>query len=610
MVELNQQQQKAADFLYGTAVVIAVPGSGKTLTMTHRICNLVKQHAIAPESILGLTFTKNAAKAMKDRLGPLLDDLAKRVMLNTIHSFCFHVLKREGTKFDLLCGRHQYRFLQQILRDLGLSNLSLGMVMREISLAKNNMVSSSDFRVLYEGDKTMQQVADVVEEYESRKAKKLMFDFDDLLLEVCNLLHIDETIRDKYRSSFQHLLVDEFQDTNPAQMEVVRLLLPEKPNGSSLWVCGDDWQSIYAFNGASVGNLLNFQDNFPDCDFYVLNENYRSTPEILKACQNLIDHNVRKIEKTLTTQNPPGEEIVVLECTSEEDEAFQVCRELQYLVSESEYDYKDIAVLYRANFQSRLIEECFSQQKVPYLIENGLNFYQRREVKWLMEYLRVIHNPDCDEALEEIINIPNRYLGKRFLEDLRAYAVEEGLHLYSALKTFPTNRPYVRHNIVEFLRIVDPLIENAPTLGPVQIIQMLRQVLDYDEYVSEDDVPQPDDVKIENLNQLELSAAKFDDLQSFLEYAETFEDTPTGDDKDGVRLMTIHKAKGLEFPVVFVIGLVEGILPSKKGDLEEERRICFVGISRAMQRLYLSHSHMYLGQPSAKSIFLDEIRQA
>ncbi len=611
MTELNKEQEAAANFLTGVCVVIAVPGSGKTLTMTHRIGNLVKKHGISPENILGLTFTRNAAEAMRSRLVPVLEELASRVHLSTIHSFCHSLLKKEGRVFDILWGKEQIILVRNLMKHLGIPDLSVGLVLREISLAKNNLITVSEFRDLYDGDQTMLKVADLYEAYDQEKATRLCLDFDDLLVETYRLLANDEELRQQYRGTYRHLLVDEFQDTNPVQMEILKLLSdPADDQSTSFWVCGDDAQSIYAFTGASVGNILNFHTVFPEAQQIILNLNYRSTPQILTACQNLIQHNVRKIDKELATKNPDGEEVIILESSSEETEALNLVNEITDLVDRRGLAYQDIAVLYRANFQSRIIEEVFCQHQIPYRIENGLNFYQRSEVKALLDYLRLINDPDSevgDAALKSIINIPNRYVSRKFTAELEQFASRNSLHLYQALQTMPITLPYLRKNIREFVKFLNPLIEENETLKPVEVIQLLRETLDYDRYITEDDIPSPDDVKIQNLEQLQLAAVKHRNLKSFLKFTEAFQG-PATQDKEGVSLMTIHKAKGLEFPVVFVIGLVEGIMPTKKGDLEEERRICFVGISRAMQLLYLSYSHTYLGQPAQKSIFLDEIK--
>jgi DNA helicase-2/ATP-dependent DNA helicase PcrA len=609
-LKLNPEQQAAADFLDGVCVVVAVPGSGKTLTMTHRIGNLVNKHGIAPESILGRTFTRNAADAMREKLAPVLNDLACRVHLATIHSFCHFLLRSEGRMFNILSGKEQLIFLRDVMKRLRVKEITTGMVLREISLAKNNLIDVEEFRALYDGDKTMQKVANIYEAYDLEKQKRLMLDFDDLMLDTYRLLNENELVREKYRGTFRHLLVDEYQDTNPVQMEILKILVNGSKTGASFWACGDDWQAIYAFTGASVAHILNFSDMFPGSDKMILNLNYRSTPQILRACQNLIQHNQKRIDKELRTENDAGEDVIVLEPSSEETEGLSLVNEIRELVDRRGYAYPDIAVLYRCNFQSRVIEESFSQHTIPYHIENGLNFYDRREVRILLDYLRFITNPNSeegDEALKLIINVPNRYIGRKFMAELDEFQPGSSLHLYDKLKSMPIELPYIRKNVREFIKLMDPLIQDAESLQPAELIQLLRNALDYDRYITDDDMPSPDDVKIENLNQLVMAASRFNDIRSFLDYTQTFQNEAVSDNKEGVRLMTVHRSKGLEFPVVFLVGMVENILPSKKGNLEEERRICFVAISRAMKLLYLSHSLTYLGTPAKRSMFLDEI---
>jgi DNA helicase-2/ATP-dependent DNA helicase PcrA len=285
-----------------------------------------------------------------------------------------------------------------------------------------------------------------------------------------------------------------------------------------------------------------------------------------------------------------------------------IVSEIRDLVEQRGFKYSDLAVLYRANFQSRPLEEVFSQHKIPYHIENGLNFYQRREVKVLLDYLRLINAPETeqgDEALLSVINVPNRYIGRKFNQELQEFASTKGLHLYPALKEMPIELQYIRKNVREFLDDIDLLI--AQELEPAEVIHLLRSSLDYDRHITDEDIPSPDDQKIRNVDQLQMSATRYDDIGEFLLYTESFEDKSVSDNKEGVSLMTVHKSKGLEFPVIFMVGMIEGILPSKKGDLEEERRIAFVGISRAMKLLYLSHTHSYLNVASKRSIFLDEI---
>jgi DNA helicase-2/ATP-dependent DNA helicase PcrA len=608
MPELNREQEEAASFLAGIAGVIAVPGSGKTRTMMERIGKLVKIHRIPPENILGLTFTRNAAEEMRSRLVPVLGDLAQRVMLSTIHSFCFWVLKREGKVFEILSERDQIPFMREVLKQLKIKDISVGTAIREISLAKSNLVSVQEFRDLFEGDKTMVKLAEVYEEYDRQKRKRFLFDFDDLLLEAYLLLSQYPEIRLKYAERFWHILVDEFQDTNPVQLELLKVLINNQPEGSSFWITGDDCQSIYSFTGASVGNILNFGKTFRNAKIFILNLNYRSTPQILQGCQNLISHNRRKIEKILKTDNPEGEKIAVIESSNEETEAVNIVSEIEDLTSRRGYQYQDIAVLYRCNFQSRVLEEVFSRMKIPYQIENGLGFYRRPEVKTLLDYLKLIVNPESeagDEALLNVINVPNRYAGKKFISELAEFAQVRNGHLYAALKEMPIDVPYLRKFMKEFLKIMDPLVKKGDGQSPAEVIEFLRNSLDYDRYITDEDIPSPDDFKIQNINQLQMSATRFKDISSFLEFTESFQGEV--EDREGVHLMTIHKAKGLEFPVVFVPGLVETICPTKKGDIEEERRIAFVACSRAMKLLYLSYSVNYLGVPAKKSIFIDEI---
>ena len=612
MSELNPKQRAAAEFKEGAAVVVAIPGSGKTRTMMERIGILVNEHGISPESILGLTFTKNAASEMRSRLVPVLGDLSSRVRLSTIHSFCLHLLKVEGRVFEILSGKEQLVFIKNVMKRLRIKDLTVGTVLREISLAKNNIIDPAEFRVLFEGDKTMLQIADIYQAYQNAKNNKMLLDFDDLLLEAYYLLRDNDEVREKYQRSFQSIMVDEFQDTNPVQFELLRLLIRVdcEHDPSSFWVAGDDHQSIYSFTGASVGNILNFQSMFPDSHQFILDLNYRSTPQILRACQNLVQYKVKQIHKDLKTENPDGDDVVVLEASNEETEALGVVNEIVDLVERRGYQYNEIAVLYRANFQSRYVEEAFLQNKIPYHIQNGQTFYDRWEVRCLLDYLRVIKNHDSeesDEALMNVLNVPVRYVSNKVKDQLKAYCRERGIHLYQGLKSMIITVPYVRKLIKEFVAFMDALIETTETVEPVQVIQQIRTTFDYDRFIVDEDIPSPDDVKISNINQLQLAAARYSTIGAFLEYTDSFQDEMIADDKEGVNLMTVHKAKGLEFGVVFVIGLVEGLMPSGKGNLEEERRICFVAISRAMHLLFLSYPLNYLGQPSRKSIFLDEI---
>ena len=297
-----------------------------------------------------------------------------------------------------------------------------------------------------------------------------------------------------------------------------------------------------------------------------------------------------------------------MDCTNEEDEVTQIVNEILELI-ERGYQYTDISILYRANFQSRVIEEILSKHKIPYRIENGTNFFNRFEVKVLIDYLRLIHAPDSedgDEALCSLINVPSRYLGKKFVQELKTYSETHQLHLYSGLKKMPVKLPYLKKNIRELIGLIDPLIKSASDMTPAEILHLLRDTLDYDQFITEDDVPSPDDLKIANIDQLQFVANKYSDIESLLNYTDSFKDDH-GNDENGISLMTIHKAKELEFPVVFVTGMVKGILPNKNGDIEEERRIAFVALSRAMKLLYVSWFQTYMGKSVQKSQFITEM---
>ena len=610
MSNLTLEQLKAAESKNSIVAVIAVPGSGKTKTMMERIGILVNDHGISPENILGLTFTKNAAEEMKSRLVKVLGDRSERVHLSTIHSFCYYLLKKEGFVFEIVSGKEQLILIKDTMKQLKIKDITIGTVLREISLAKNNLIFVDEFKELFVGDKTMMKIADIYERYDQLKDKKMLLDFDDLLIQTYELLKNDPKVREKYLEMFNSVLIDEFQDTNPVQLEILKLLITDNQNNSSFWVCGDDHQSIYGFAGASVGNILNFKSMFPLSEQFILELNFRSTKKIVQACANLSEHFKRQINKDFKTDNKKGDDVIVLESSNEMTEALALVNEITDLIERKGYAYNEIAVLYRANFQSLYPEEAFLQNKIPFYIQGGQNFYTRREVKILLDYLRVINDPNSDEAddaLLNILNAPVRYISNKSKAELKEFCGKKGIHLYQGLKSTRFDTPFIRKNIRQFITFMDALIESVDTFTPSELLKFLRNNLDYDRFIVDEDIPSIDDVVIENLNQLQLSAARYGDINSFLKYTDTFEDSSISEDKNGVSLMTIHKSKGLEFRVVFVIGLVETLLPSAKGNIEEERRICFVAISRAMELLFLSYPLSYLNQPSKKSIFIDEI---
>lgn len=605
MIGLNEKQKQAAEFMFGTASIIAIPGSGKTLTMAARIGNLVRS-GIPPEKIIGLTFTRNAAGAMRDKLKPVLLDQASKVTLSTIHAFCHRLLKEEGRIFEMLHGKRQVYLMRKVIRRLDIGNMSTGFALREIGLAKSRLLDIERFRLLHKNDEIMQTVARVYQAYEEAKRNQLLLDFSDLLMEVHSLLQSCDDRCNSYHQAYPHILVDEFQDTNHAQVEILNLLVG-KNDHSSFWVCGDDYQSIFGFNGSSIENILSFSERYPNSTRFILDTNYRSSPQILTACQHLISHNKNKIEKDLNTINPDGENIIILKALTEEDEAEKVVTEIMNLVESRGFEYRDIAVLYRANSQSRSIEEAFSKHNIPYRIESEANFYNRYEVNILLQYLVLIDAPDsfdADNALKAVINVPSRYVSHGFMVDLESFAEANDLHLYPALKFMPMQAHYLQQNLDEFTTLIDRFNKGKSWVEPVDMLQYIREALNLDKHLA-DEMSEPVNGWLESLDQIQMALGKYDDLGDFLEYAESIR-TNSGNDKDGVTLSTVHKAKGLEFPIVCVIGLIDGVMPNANGDSEEERRICFVAISRAMKLLYLSHSITYLGRAARPSSFIAE----
>jgi DNA helicase-2/ATP-dependent DNA helicase PcrA len=609
-IALNERQLEAVEFRDGCCIVHAIPGSGKTTAVVYRIINLVKT-GVPPESILGLTFTRSAASAMKEKLADVLGESASRVSLSTIHSFCLGFLKREGKAFDLLTGKDQIFFMKKVLKQLKVKDIVPGMAIRDISLAKSNAITVDEFKALYEGDAVMTKVGEIYSAYELEKEKELLLDLDDLLFMTYRLLKEDEEIKEKYQQIYRHIICDEFQDTNPLMQILIREFVEGFGSESSFWVCGDEMQSIFSFNGSSVGAILHFNRIYDrPAKRIVLDINYRSSPEIAKACENLMRHNVKKIDKELRTVKDHGDRVLVMECEDEKDEAVQVVNEILDLVNRKKFAYKDIAVLYRANFQARVMEEVFAQNQVPYRIESGTSFFEKYEVRCLIDYLRLIHNPDSDEAdfaLKSIVNVPNRYVSRAFLNELETHSIRKGTHFYQALKSIPIKVPFLKYNVKGLVKFLNPLIKKAGKVAPADMIRLLRISLDYDQFITQDEIPSADDIRLANLDQLELAAGDFDDIPSFLEHVDSFQGDE-GNDEEGVVLSTVHKSKGLEYPAVFVINMIDGLMPYKNGILEEERRICFVALSRAMKVLHLSYPKIYFGKPVMPSQFLTEIR--
>lgn len=607
MCELNDQQRAATEFLEGTAIVVAVPGSGKTLTMIHRIAHLVK-NGIDPSTIVGITFTKNAASTLKDRLRSLLGEQAAQVNISTIHSLCYRILIAEGRQFKFLADYERSMIIQRIIKKLKLPEITTGQALCEICFAKSHILTPAQYIIAFAADRLTADIGRVYKLYEDYKSGKGLVDFEDLLTDTHHLLTTNNEVLVKYQTAYRHLLIDEYQDTNPAQLAIVKIIA-NTTGPHSLFVVGDDAQSIYSFTGASIDNVINFQSIFPLAQEFRLTLNYRSTPQILTACRNLISHNRLKIDKELHTLNQDGSNVHVMEAATEDDEALQIATEIKSLAARS-IAYEDMVVLYRANFQSRTIEEAFLRNAIPFRLESGVSFYGRKEVSCLVNYLQVIHDPESDQgdiALLNILNVPNRYLGNKFISKLQGYSAANNQGLFAALKAMPIEVDYEKKGVQQFVQLIENLRAAAIHKTAAEVIQLVRAMVDYDKHFTESDSSGPDDQKTANIDQLCHVAEKYQNIAAFLKYVLPLSQVRQGPEGKGVRLMTIHKSKGMEFPVVFIAGLAENLLPFAKGEIEEERRIAFVGMSRASTILHLSHANTYNGKVTQRSIFLQEI---
>lgn len=610
MNRLNNEQLSAVKFDNGIAMVVAIPGSGKTRTLTERIIRLVED-GVPPDNILGVTFTKNAANTMKQRLQAALGLKASRLSLSTLHSLCYQVLCAEGVLFELLDESRRLALLRKIIGKQRGTLPTLELVMTEIRYAKNHLMLSGQYRESVQDDSMLSKLADIYVEYELQKDRQYWFDFDDLLLETYLLLSTDKGVREKYCNRYKHILIDEYQDTNPAQLELIKILVNDRAN-RSFFVVGDDAQSIYSFTGASVQNILGFRETFPTVQTFTLDLNYRSTPQIMKVCGNLISHNRQRLEKDFKSAQPDGEEIVQLKGLSEDNEASKIADEIEAIINRDTYKLSDIAILYRANFQSRPFEEILLQRNIPYHVEKGRNFFQQREVRHFLAYLTVVNKPfsaEADKCLLKILNIPDRSFSKRFARELADFSKRTKISMFEALNVISPPAFYEKINARQLYRLLRTVHQKVEGSSPSRLIAKLRDLLQYDEYIAESSGSLANDSRIANLDQLQMSASRFDDIKSFLNYATQFSrKSPAGNAKNKVRLMTVHKSKGMEFPVVFLVGLADGILPMKDADLEEERRIAFVGMSRASKLLHLSYSTKYNNREVQASQFLSDIK--
>lgn len=608
--KLNPMQHEAATCTEGPLLVVAGAGSGKTRVLTCRIAYLMDR-GVAPYRILAITFTNKAAAEMRERVESMVGQAAKDVWLSTFHAFCARFLRMEidhlggyNSHFTIYDAGDSLALIKNCLKELNLDDKTYQpySVQASISNAKNALIDVREFARQADNFHA-RKVAEVYELYVQKLRNNNALDFDDLLLLSVHLLQTNQEVREKYQNKFQYILIDEYQDTNRPQYLLAKILSEKHRN---LCVVGDADQSIYAWRGADIRNIMDFETDYPDARIVKLEQNYRSTQTILDAANSVIERNITRKPKSLWTDNPQGDLIAYYCARDERDEASHIANTINQLHTVWRVSYKDIAVLYRTNAQSRAIEEAFMQCALPYAMVGGLKFYERKEIKDIIAYLRVINNPADSVSLLRIINVPRRGLGDTTVRRLTEYAAAHDMTLFDVISnpdvvpqlTARSKKPL--EDLAEFIFIK---LGEAPAL---QVAELLNRVMTESGYLAELEMEQDPqaDARIENLKELLSVAKKFaggdveDTLDNFLSNVALVSDIDTADTSgDTVTLMTLHSAKGLEYPYVFLAGMEEGLFPHSRTlmnevEVEEERRLCYVGITRAERRLYISHAKM------------------
>jgi DNA helicase-2/ATP-dependent DNA helicase PcrA len=622
---LNPMQLEAVLHTSGPLLIVAGAGSGKTRVLTHRIAHLILDEHVSPFEILAITFTNKAADEMKQRVGALVGSVAQKMWVSTFHSACVRILRRDGkalgfpSSFTIYDQADAVRLTGYVIRDLNLDPKKFAprAMHATISSIKNQGLSVDQYRdnakVIFE-----RKIADIYAEYQARLLKAGAMDFDDLLGNTVRLFKEHPDVLAHYQQRFKHVLVDEYQDTNPVQNELVLMIGAEHRN---ICIVGDQDQSIYGFRSADIRNIMEFETAFPDATVIVLEQNYRSTQTILDAANAVIANNFGRKPKELWTEQGHGEKIVRYHADDEGDEAQWVAHQMNHLHDDGRYRWGDFAVFYRTNGQSRVIEEQLMRVGIPYKVIGGTRFYDRREVKDILAYLRAVMNPVDEVSVKRVINTPKRGVGDSSIGRLDAWANAHGTSFLEALRHADdagVSGKAVK-GIASFLELIDSLAGRlAEGPGP-----LLEAIVNESGYLGDLEAEHSVEAesRIENLAELVGSAREFDDIAEFLEQVSLVADTDEleTDDESSVVLMTMHSAKGLEYPVVFLIGLEDGIFPHLRSigepdQLEEERRLAYVGLTRAEHRLFVSHAWcrtLYGGtQYNPPSRFLDEIPAA
>jgi DNA helicase-2/ATP-dependent DNA helicase PcrA len=628
---LNEQQQLAVTTTDGPVLILAGAGSGKTKALTHRVAYLIAEQNVGAAHIIAVTFTNKAAGEMKERITGLLKASGAAQELPTVgtfHSVCVRILRKDGPKIGLAAGFTIYDghdslvAVKQVMDKLQISQKQFNpsYVRHEISAAKNELVDPAKYAELA-SDFQRQTVAQIYREYAKLLKRNDALDFDDLLTEVVRLFTTQPEVLAGYQRLWKYVLVDEYQDTNKVQYALTKLLSETHHN---ICVVGDPDQGIYSWRGADIRNILQFEEDYPNATVIKLERNYRSTQVILDAAHEVIQHNQNRKEKKLWTETSGGEPIKIFEAHNERDEADQIIRELRRLRGTEGMKFADAVVLYRTNAQSRVLEERFMQGSIPYKIVGGVRFYERKEIKDILAYLLVIHNPNDALSFRRILNVPTRGIGDKAIQVLTDTADREGIPLAGAIaraEDIEGLAPASRKAVIRFDGLYHKLRAIASESTVDQLISAVISETGYDTWIDDGTVESA--ARLENLAELSSSAKRYEHLRGdealsvFLEDVALITDVDSYDEQaDAVTLMTLHAAKGLEFPVVMIIGLEEGIFPHNRSllepdEMEEERRLAYVGITRAKERLYLLYatSRVLFGnvQANLPSRFLSDI---
>jgi DNA helicase-2/ATP-dependent DNA helicase PcrA len=602
---LNDKQKEAVLATEGPCLVIAGAGSGKTKVLTHKIAYLLSEKNVKPWNILSITFTNKAANEMKQRVEKLVGEASQEMWLGTFHSICVRILRRFidrigfDTTFLIFDSTDQRTLVKECIKSIGLDDklFTDRSILSEISNGKNDMLEPKAYQVKYNGDFRKEKIGEVYELYQKKLKENNALDFDDIINYTIKILTENPDVLEYYTEKFKYVLVDEYQDTNKAQFMLVSILASKYGN---ITVVGDNDQGIYSFRGADITNILNFEKDFPGSKIVKLEQNYRCTGNILKAANAVIKNNENKYDKKLWTENEEGKLPCIYKAEDEYDEASYIVKQINMLKMEEYLKLSDFVILYRMNSQSRAIEDIFRRENIPYKIIGGLKFYERKEIKDIIAYLRLIFNTSDNLSLKRIINEPKRGIGKTSLDNIQDISDKTGKSMYEIIKyaeQYELNR--VKANSIQFVEVIEDLRKQVNQIPISELIKLTLNKTGYVKALENENTIEAES-RIQNLEEFLTVAIEFEEqmaentLAEFLESISLTSDIDNMEEsEDTVTLMTLHSAKGLEFPVVFLVGMEEGIFPGYKSigeikELEEERRLFYVGITRAMQYLYLT----------------------